>query len=524
MILAVTAIFVLLATYWFGFKEGFFSGLIHLLCVIAAGAVAFAFWEPLAYAMLDISALREWAFGVSLLLVFSLALFLFRLAANLLIPERLNVPPLADIIGGGATGLVSGILTIGIGLIGMGFLPIGNLGGGYTRSQNNFGQPAAKSTISPAVEATAKFYATLSQGAFSPLTTNRSLATAHPAIARHAWGLQRDTSNKGRIALTNAPGDMDLGTPYVGSFPQMGDEDYYVVPVTVRKSGFHRGSNFVLSASQAYLVGDASTKPATAFPVGWAEGGKNYRFDDVNAYATNVPGEQSVTMLLAYPMSQLGGQSPRYLMFKGIRLPLAAPSTELADLGGQAGGGTAEYDRSAPMIPATYARKGRKIGPVINKNSLGSGIQTTNNEISFADAADIPVRTQGAVNKSLRVERLYQLKGTTLLMVDVSRGKSPIDIWADARQAAGGSDAAIVLLDENGGTYSPIGWLWTKAAEKKINVMFDPRTGVNAVGDAPNLSAAGKDSLELIFQVPEGRKIVAILLGDTTVGRLDLSS
>ena len=124
MILAVTIIFVLLSAYWFGFKEGFFSGLIHLVCVIAAGAIALSFWEPLAYTLLGVSALREWAFGVSLLLLFTVLLFGFRLAANILIPDRLNVPNAADVVGGGVTGLISGVLTIGIGLVGMGFLPM----------------------------------------------------------------------------------------------------------------------------------------------------------------------------------------------------------------------------------------------------------------------------------------------------------------------------------------------------------------------------------------------------------------
>ena len=523
MILAVTVIFVLLSTYWFGFKEGFFSGLIHLICVIAAGAVALAFWEPLAYALLGVAAMREWAFGVSLLLLFSVLLFGLRLGANILIPDRLNVPNIADIVGGSATGLLSGVLTIGIGLIGMGFLPIGNLGGGYVRSQNTFGQPGQRSSISPAVEATVGFYGALSQGSFSPLTSSRNLATAHPALARHAWGLHRDTVQKGRIELTAAPDAIDLGTPYFGSFPQMGDQEFYVVPVTVRKEAFHRGNNFVLSASQAYLVGDGRTSAKTAFPLGWAEGGRNFRFDDVSAYATNVPGEQSVSVLLAYPATALAGQAPKYLMFKGLRLPLAAASTDLADLGVQ-DAIEVEYDRSAPTIPQTFARKGRKIGPILNKNVLGGEVQTTKNEISFALEADLPLRTSGQVNKSLRVENLYQQPGTTLILLDVSRGRSPVDIWADKREAAGGQDARILLLDDTGKTYAPVGWLWQKSSAKKLNVTFDPRNGVGSVGDAPNLSAAGKDKLDLVFQVPEGRQLVAVLLGDTTVGLLDLSS
>ncbi|MCH2149191.1 MAG: hypothetical protein MK095_07135, partial [Phycisphaerales bacterium] len=38
---------VLLIAYWWS-QQGFFGALLHLLAVIVAGALAFAFWEPIA--------------------------------------------------------------------------------------------------------------------------------------------------------------------------------------------------------------------------------------------------------------------------------------------------------------------------------------------------------------------------------------------------------------------------------------------------------------------------------------------
>ena len=72
---ALAVLFCLLAIYWFAFKEGFFSGVVHLACVLVSGALAFAFWEPLAVAMLG-SGMREWAWGLSLLALFSVFLFI----------------------------------------------------------------------------------------------------------------------------------------------------------------------------------------------------------------------------------------------------------------------------------------------------------------------------------------------------------------------------------------------------------------------------------------------------------------
>ena len=43
LINATAVLFALLCVYWFAFKEGFFSGVIHLACVVVAGALTFAF-------------------------------------------------------------------------------------------------------------------------------------------------------------------------------------------------------------------------------------------------------------------------------------------------------------------------------------------------------------------------------------------------------------------------------------------------------------------------------------------------
>ena len=67
MLINVSVIgFIALSAYWFGFKEGFFSGVVHLACAIASGAIAFAFWEPFAFVMLS-TGFGEFAWGVSML-------------------------------------------------------------------------------------------------------------------------------------------------------------------------------------------------------------------------------------------------------------------------------------------------------------------------------------------------------------------------------------------------------------------------------------------------------------------------
>ena len=521
LINALAILFALLSVYWFAFKEGFFSGLVHLVCVVVAGALTFAFWEPLALSLLNSSSTREWAWGLSLLGLFSVFLFLLRLTANFAIPEKINFPNLADMIGGGIMGAGSGILTVGMLMLGVGFLPVGDLGGvGLLRDGS--GQPTAKGTLAPFASMTERFYAGLSRGAFAPMTNAGNLANNYPGIAKQAWSLQRDTDEKGRIELTAAPNDLTIGTPYQGTYTKDATE-YIVVPVTVSKSGFHRGASFVLSASQARLVGavTGNQTPKTAFPTKWREGGKIYPFDGRTNYATNLPGTQEVALQLAFPVSELGGQAPSFLLFKGLRIPLGPVSTDVAVLESSGGSKETTYDKNATFIPAPYVQTGNQLGVLFNKNDAPSGMEISKGAITFSDGVDVPSVTKGNPSRGLRVERLFELPGTKLVRVDVSRGTSPIDIWGDVRNSAG-EDAKLVLVDADGNSYDAIGWLHKKTSDRLMHIKFDDRNGVDSIGDVPMLSSAGKDSLILLFRVPMGRDVKALMLGDKTIATMDL--
>ena len=83
--------------------------------------------------------------------------------------------------------------------------------------------------------------------------------------------------------------------------------------------------------------------------------------------------------------------------------------------------------------------------------------------------------------------------------------------------------APLVLVDEKGSTYTPIGWLHTQASQGMINVKLDTRAGVEDVDQLPQLSTAGRDGLDVLFAIPIGTKIVAIKLGDETVGTADVT-
>ena len=79
-----------------------------------------------------------------------------------------------------------------------------------------------------------------------------------------------------------------------------------------------------------------------------------------------------------------------------------------------------------------------------------------------------------------------------------------------------------MLVDSEGNTYDAIGWLHKKTSDRLMHIKVDDRNGVSSIGGVPMISSSGKDSLILLFRVPIGRDVKAIMLGDKTIATLNL--
>ncbi|MEM6458659.1 MAG: hypothetical protein AAF710_04640 [Planctomycetota bacterium] len=119
--LIIVAFVLGMAVMWATY--GLFSALLHLLVVVVAGALAFAFWELWVYSLL-MGVMPTYAWGVGLVLPFAVLLIGLRLAVDRLVRGNVKFPRLADQIVGGAVGATSGALTAGVAVIGIGFLPL----------------------------------------------------------------------------------------------------------------------------------------------------------------------------------------------------------------------------------------------------------------------------------------------------------------------------------------------------------------------------------------------------------------
>src|SRR5262249_3026843 len=126
--LSIIAIVVTLGLGYIWLTRGFFSSLIHLVCTIIAGAIAFAAWEPISYWFLEsspnggfMSFIAGIAWGLGLVIPFSVSLILLRLVVDKLLPANVVLEPQLDYIGGGVCGVLSGAITAGILVISLSF-------------------------------------------------------------------------------------------------------------------------------------------------------------------------------------------------------------------------------------------------------------------------------------------------------------------------------------------------------------------------------------------------------------------
>lgn len=121
MLLMLFALAVAGVTAYIWCIRGFFSALIHMVCVIAAAAIAFGVWEPVAYLLINNapergfgSSLPDMSWGLALAVPFAVSLAVLRAGVDKLLPANAQCEPVADYIGGGVCGAVSGVISAGV--------------------------------------------------------------------------------------------------------------------------------------------------------------------------------------------------------------------------------------------------------------------------------------------------------------------------------------------------------------------------------------------------------------------------
>lgn len=210
MFMLLLTVAVVGATAYIWSSRGFFSALIHMICVLAAGAIAFGVWEPVAYLILDQSGDRGFgsmlggvAWGISLALPFAISLALLRAAVDKLLPFNAQCESSVDYIGGAICGLVSGVISCGIIVLSIGYLRLEPDFGGYkpvvfTSGSGRGSLEQNKNNLVPWVDRlTARLYSGLS---LTTLRTNEPLAKWRADLETEGGALRTTYEGKSRNA------------------------------------------------------------------------------------------------------------------------------------------------------------------------------------------------------------------------------------------------------------------------------------------------------------------------------------
>lgn len=212
MTITLISLAVILATAYVWMTRGFFSAFIHMMCTVAAGAIAFAAWEPLGYWLLDVAPDRGFgtfiggmAWAIALAAPFAVSLAVLRGVVDLMLPANAPCDPVVDYIGGGVCGLVSGVITAGFLVLTVGFLrlPPESLGYNAVRySEQAMGRgsiEANKETFVPwADRITAGLYERLSLASFR---TGSPLGRLYPEFEQVPAAMRMNFEGKSRNTM-----------------------------------------------------------------------------------------------------------------------------------------------------------------------------------------------------------------------------------------------------------------------------------------------------------------------------------
>jgi hypothetical protein len=517
---------VSLIAYWWA-NEGLFSALIHLVCVITAGAIALSVWEPITMEILDGRTFDNYAWGIVLVGVFAISLLILRICADKIMPSNVNFPSWANLTFGGLSGACAGVISVGFCLIGSGFVQSTNELFGYRGTGRDENNKAIIGKIGDPIwldvaKYTSSFYSTLSVGTFRPDISGGPLQQYNPNLDELAT-LLGDSFDGGMGQLALSPDAASV------SSVTKSEDGLVVVQVSLTSKAKDYGGQLILASSQIRLIGEASgtKKPKIHYPTSWkqevADGTERvFIYDDCSHYATSVPGRQDTGIKFAFDTRDLSFV-PKFIQIRGTRFELPTMSQELLP-----NAVVKEYrgiQLTEDEIIEARDPLGKNIQHLVDSTSKIRRLRISTNGIPSTIEYDEDLYllegtlttkwTQKGVSAALSIKGLRADEGTGIVQVDVTPGKDAsfsdlISILAE--------DDPIEIIDANGRKYSPIGYF--TGDDTRMQLTLTPSTPIETVGELPlhMLTASNPKSMTLIFQVTLGEWIQELRVGDYTIG------
>jgi hypothetical protein len=533
--IAIVALTLLIAYWWA--TQGLFSAILHLFCVVAAGAIAFSFWEIVTVRfLLHGNQFDDYAWGISLVLLFAISLFVLRLIADKIAPGNVDVPHWANLAFGLPVGLVAAELSIGILIIGAGHVQSQReiMGiNGWQRGGNGRVQQIEDYPIwTMAHQVADEFFSRLSVGS---LSTRTPLRHYNPDLYQQST-LLRDgvTDSRGRLVSKTSmlPSAASVRAMVKsGESLGAGDRARYQAVVRFERAAFDQGGQQLsLSAAQVRLIGEASAtaKAPVAFPIAWSQrAGETigyFKLDTPSHYMTSVPGAEEATIQMEFEALP-GDARPRFIQIRNTRHTIPSintvPSAEFQARRytlGQAGMGDGACDPSRPSLTRDEIDITDRLPVVAGSNRLPSGISIDEKTKSVLEGkADFP-RGIDRPARNLTVDSIFQQPGTRIVQLNVSR-RTNADLFGALRRQVGDSVTPF-LVDSQGRTYRALGYWHDKG--QAVTIFMDRTDGVGSLRQLPELPSSGAESLWLIFEITEGVTLTCFRVNNIPVANVNL--
>lgn len=533
---------------------GLFSAFQHLVITIASGALAFALWEPLVMGFL-IHRMPGYAWGVGLLAPFVLATLGMRALQDTVVRVNMRFENLVNIVGGGLCGLLIGILTAGLVIIGIGMLPIGPGIIDYqpikVRPNGQLEGNVGSGLLLPVDRWTGGFFSNLSRGTFSPWG-GEALASHRPSVAKQAILVRQHPDP---LASTVAqPGSVKVSVMTGFTATQVdeltgranGDPRNLLLLSTAwnvveNDATFDRDGGLRVAPSQVRLQispdgtdRDIGTLHA---PIGvCVQGGESTRFTDDRAVAytklqSNAqivwafrvnPSEKPIRLFVRHLRITLPGlnedATSRKTQEKYIHALLGRE--ELVDLANTST--VAGNQGQGPDDPDL----GEGAGAIRSGGAEGMAVSVSNQlprELSMHHVHEhemlgqeiydgkgtvkLPLPTQ--TSRNTRIRGIHVAEDEYMVRVQLSRERA-FSLPGQAHQFAAGA-GAVYIQDINGHQHKAKGYAWLKVDEKFMEVFVDRIGGIRAVSNLPLRDMRPKDELHVYFILPRGsdpRKVV----------------
>ncbi len=583
MNILVLAFVLIIAYAWM--VRGIFSAMLHMICALIAGVIAFAVWEPLSLMLVNASPQRGFfsflesiAWGVSLVVPFAVSFLLLRMVSDKVVPNNIKNNTAIDYAGGAVFGLGTGVISMGILVIGVGNMRVETNFLGYqplwysTDRQAGAGSLVKSDTLwIPVDSIVSGLYGHLSTGSMS---SPQPLSYWYPELELTGFA-SRVTPGDGMGRNAIRPDDFRVLSTYtVGAesgeqikdllkidsgasqrYVDINDEPVatgnlfgYIIEFEpgAKERGEKGAGQLVISNGQVrLLVQDADGNTKTVFPAAVIsesnQPGKfgRWRFDADGVFITSTGGQSKVPMGFEFVVEQ--GHTPVSLLVKNVRVstesfpdPVNYPTVARRDLVIQTGsildgkGDEIVYDEANAITidasgenPAiiTSLRLMEIVGSVAAKRSftVNEDNEIVGGQGSFSVAEEVG-RNNTPNSKKLRVEQYAVGAGQAMVRLDVSSGM-PFGLLSDAARTAP-LDQPLKLIDDRGNVYDAIGYEYKD--RELMTLRFTRGSTLNGVEDTPTLSTTRDDQeLRITFIITDGVKITKFVIGDTVVARFN---